>query len=513
MNQFFKIFAFLGMFLIASGLSAQERGVCGFLPTQESMDHVRQLKQWIETQDLATFRSGAVTYVPVKIHLAGTSNGTGYKSEGAVLDMLCELNEQYADQDIQFYIYGGFNYIPNNTLNTDPASASLIMNGHKVNNAMNIFICQNADSGGIGETLGYYSNQYDWIVIKKTEINGYSNTVPHEVGHYFSLLHPFNGWDCTWWQEDIHGNPVSSTIAPCPSGAPPYGNIEVEYVDGSNCNTAGDLLCDTPADYNLGFADGNDCNYTGNCMDPHGDVLMPMENNMMGYFNGCSDYEFTDMQKGLMAADLAQRTYLATNYTPPATSITGTISMNTPLDGETSDYYNVVLFDWDDVPGATQYFIEIDIISTFNINPIRKVSDWSGAFIYDLNPNTTYYFRVRPYNEYYTCAPYSEVHSFKTSTITGVKAPEYVSDVWLSPNPVSSGLDVQLHVQSTQTFEAELSVHTATGQKVFAEKRQFTAGDAVVSIPTTGWAPGLYLVALKSEEGVVVRKVVVGSER
>ncbi len=506
-----KVFLILLVFLLMlpSAIEAQQRGVCGFVPTGQSILRVQSLKADLDRKGWAVYRSGNVTYVPVKIHLAGTNSGQGFKSESAVLDMMCELNEQFADQNIQFYIYQGFNYIANNTVNTNPGNAALIMNGHKVSSALNIFITQSADSGGIGETLGYYSNQHDWIVIKKTEANGYSNTLPHEVGHYFSLLHPFNGWDCTWWQEDIHGNPVSSTIAPCPSGAPPFGSIQVEFVDGSNCNIAGDLLCDTPADYNLGFSDNDDCNYTGNCMDPHGDVLQPMEDNMMGYFGGCTDYQFTPMQKSLVAADLSSRTYLDTDYTPPATEIITDLNVNTPLDGETTAYYNVVVFDWENIAGANHYLIEVDLLPTFNLAPVRKVSEWSGAIIEGLNANTTYYYRVRPFNEYYTCADFSETYSFTTSDVVSVDAPDFVSAVHILPNPMTRGMQAQVYVQSDRSFEAEVALWSLSGERLFASREVIWAGEQVLSLPTADLASGIYLVVLTSEEGVLSRKLVI----
>ena len=47
---------------------------------------------------------------------------------------------------------------------------------------------------------------------------------PHEMGHFFGLLH-------------THG--YSNTVK------------TDEFVDGSNCNEAGDYFCDTPADPRL----------------------------------------------------------------------------------------------------------------------------------------------------------------------------------------------------------------------------------------------------------------------
>jgi len=74
-------------------------------------------------------------------------------------------------------------------------------------------------------------------------------TFPHEVGHYFDLFHT---------HETAYGR---------------------ECVDGSNCTTAGDRLCDTPADPGLGAHNVNDaCQYIGHELDPcHGDPYSPIQ--------------------------------------------------------------------------------------------------------------------------------------------------------------------------------------------------------------------------------------------
>ncbi len=56
-------------------------------------------------------------------------------------------------------------------------------------------------------------------------------TIAHEMGHYFGLLHT---------HETANGT---------------------ELVNGTNCGTAGDLLCDTPADgfHTFGDVNGSTC--------------------------------------------------------------------------------------------------------------------------------------------------------------------------------------------------------------------------------------------------------------
>jgi len=102
----------------------------------------------------------------------------------------------------------------------------------------------------------YYPGGPDVILMKnRCAING--STLPHEIGHFFSLIH-------------THG---SSNIF-----------LTDELVNGSNCDTAGDLICDTPADPQLGSDNVNtSCVYTGTFIDGNGDSFVPDPNNIMSY--------------------------------------------------------------------------------------------------------------------------------------------------------------------------------------------------------------------------------------
>jgi hypothetical protein len=83
------------------------------------------------------------------------------------------------------------------------------------------------------------------------------------VGHYFNLFHTHE---------------------------PAYGN---EFVDGSNCASSGDLLCDTPADPRLtsGTVSSSTCEYTGSQVDGHGDPYDPDATLLMSYsLKHCRSY-------------------------------------------------------------------------------------------------------------------------------------------------------------------------------------------------------------------------------
>ena len=504
-----RISTFFLLLALPLAMFSQTRGVCGFTGEKEFSQNIKALKSWVAEGNLET-RGNTVTYVPVKFHIISKSDGSKGVSEQVVLDALCHLNEEYGDQDIQFYIYGGFKYIKNDIAYENPGDAELTLQGSKDSKAMNIFMGLNATppGGGLpgGVTLGYFAGQptQDWIIIKNSEVNGFSSTIPHEVGHYFNLDHPFHGWDCTAWTEAEHGNPVSSLMSPCDP------EIPNEFADGSNCDDAGDYLCDTPADYNLGYLeDPEDCNYTGPCMDPQGDPMDPQEDNFMGYFNGCSDYFFTPQQKEIIAARLVQRSNLATNFTPPATTIDGTTTLVQPADGSTSPAFNNVAFEWAPVDGANQYLLEIDRSNGFSVAPIRLIVWGTYKVVQGLTADKKYYWRVRPFNSYYTCAPKSEIWDFTTGTAINTVEPPYVTNWTVRPNPVNPGQTLQLEINTTESFDATVMVRTLSGQTLQTMQTSFSMGNSTLDIPTNGMANGLYFLTVQSKAGVLNERIVV----
>ena len=491
-------------------LMGQTRGVCGFTSDKAFQNNIQYLKKQVAKGVYAT-RGNTVTYVPTKWHIISKNDGTKGISEQAVLDALCELNQEYADQNIQFYIYGGFNYINNTTAYNDPSQAQLTMQGSKDGKAMNIFMGLNPTSASGppgGTTLGYFSGlpTTDWLVIRNSEVNGSSGTIPHEVGHYFNLDHPHNGWDCTAWDPAEHGNPVNITTAPCER---PEGFVPVELADGSNCDIAGDYLCDTPPDYNFGYTDNDDCIYNYDCMDPNGDLVDPMEDNFMGYFIGCADYEFTPQQKDIMAARLAERTNLATIEGAQPT-VEGTTNLIQPADGSTTTAYNNVAFEWEAVPGANQYLLEIDLSTSFNIAPIRLIVWGNYKVISDmLISDKNYYWRVRPFNQFDVCAPISERWSFTTGTATSTLEPAYVTNWMVRPNPATAGQSLQLEMHTQEAFEATISLRTLSGQSVYTAETSFSTGNSTIEIPTFDLINGLYFLTVQSEGGILNERVVI----
>jgi hypothetical protein len=100
---------------------------------------------------------------------------------------------------------------------------------------------------------------------------GPPNTLAHEIGHCLGLVHTHDYL------------------------------VEPELVNGANCSTAGDMLCDTPADPNLSLPGlvQLPCAYVGTVTDANGDLYTPLLNNVMSY-SPCLVDSFTPEQGALM---------------------------------------------------------------------------------------------------------------------------------------------------------------------------------------------------------------------
>jgi hypothetical protein len=506
----------LTLLLIPAFTFAQSIGVCGTSIDTESalLMNARALaNRQIMDSGIAEERDDEVIYIPIKYHLFGKADGTQVAKASNILGLHCRLNEEYAEHEIQFYINDGFEYHFNDNYYTNPGSFTFFLNSNRSNNSVNVFIGTEANppgsDNGPGVTLGYYSPGDDWIVLRKSEATYNSETFPHEMGHFLSLNHPFNGWECQFWEDWADDNPGE-----CAPSTSTCGFVPTERANGSNCSTAGDYLCDTPANYGLGISAGNNCSYSGNACDPTGAQLEPDPTNFMGYFNGCPDMSFTPEQIEMALTDYNSnfRNYLRTDGGPTTTeAITATTVLSSPADMEELTFSNVTV-DWEDTPHAEKYVIQTALNASFSLLAVESIADEASIYLLDyLNDNTTYFWRVAPFNEYSSCMNWSESRTFKTgSGISSVATVEGLTEFTVSPNPASRATDLTFSVSVEKSFTADFELISVDGKSVYSRTGiNFAQGNSSIKLNTQQLAAGLYFATLRTANGVMNKRVVI----
>ncbi len=525
------LFSLLLGFSAFNAATAQEMNmshICGTHDQNSLTDRITFNRELAAKGLLAEENRGAKKYIPVKFNIIAKADKSGRISEAKVLENLAQMNKDYADQDIVFYLAKFptgeyFNYMDNDNAYTNQSNAlgegALQVQFNKNKNAINFYLAKDTPSPGSqlgGTTLGYFSPTKDWLVIKNDQVNSTSGTISHEVGHFFSLPHPFKGWDQQTCKDIYPMEWAAGTEFKVTSSIAPDGFSQVENADGSNCKTAADKFCDTPADYNFGF-DWNGCTpFTKKIKGPGANdtYVNPEEKLFMGYFIGCADYFFSAEQKVAITNDYLspKRLYIRPNYTPTLELVTAQASLTYPIQSQ-AVAYNKVDFEWSDVPGATRYLLEIDVTPNFSSNPTRIVTSTSSASLTTLLPSKNYNWRVVPFNENGTELNIATVlkEKFKT-TAFGVNTQD-LSDVavWnVSPNPVSNGNTLFVDIEVAKPFKAELSLLNAIGQTVQTIQNQdFTQGGNRVEFSTQNIPAGVYSILLKAEGKTMNKKVVV----
>ncbi len=247
---------------------------------QRMLDNRRQHSSLMSRYNQA--RSGNNTvYIPVQFHIVNKTDGTGGEKVQDVLDNLCKLNSDFAPINVEFYMYKPINFVNKDLLYTNDENSgmgSYFMGLLKEPGVVNIFIGNEIISPQGGTILGYYDPNLDAIYAIQDAVNGYSYTLTHEAGHFFSLPHTFAGWERQDYST-VTANSRGRTPKELPNGAiverlPRTGGQE-------NCQIAGDGFCDTDPSYLFGYYRGvynrgtHFCEHASAAVDPTGKLFRP----------------------------------------------------------------------------------------------------------------------------------------------------------------------------------------------------------------------------------------------
>lgn len=189
-----------------------------------------------------------------------------------------QVNRIYNGSGLQFFFCGSPRYVQGTrSMYTYDQAAREINTRHHISNTINIFYLDEIGDSqfsvaacGISTFPFGGSTPGSRFIIMQKNCSTNGSTLAHEIGHFFGLLHT---------HETFRGR---------------------ELADGSNCENAGDLICDTPADPNLLATGVSGCSYTSNFVDQAGTAYNPDPSNIMSYAPSACRQRFTQGQQDLM---------------------------------------------------------------------------------------------------------------------------------------------------------------------------------------------------------------------
>lgn len=257
-----------------------------FAQTQECGTETPAGYEQIIQQSIANISQSAIqkklTTVPVQIHLMRQSNGNSNLTIQQIRDELDSANFYYQNAGLIFVECGNPEMIDDDNYYDfdNTTDESYILTNHFTANVVNLYFGNTITRNGTS-VCGYawYPGGQDACFISGScATNGSSLT--HELGHYMGVMHT-------------------------------HGGSADELVDGSNCSTEGDYICDTPADPNISGLVNTSCIYTGTDVDLNNAPYQPDVSNIMSYSRKSCRVSFTPMQYALINSTFWNyRTYL-----------------------------------------------------------------------------------------------------------------------------------------------------------------------------------------------------------
>lgn len=242
--------------LLTSQVDLQAQSWCGTVVAPEVLQELKEMAANAQhmTPDLDSRMPDKVYF---KAHIIRRSDGTGGLPLANLSTMVDYLNTVWASANIEFVMCEPSIIFSDEAYDYEANDLEADFESIIVPGTLNVFFPWTVSIGGFG--IGGYAprlnNGPNMVVMNSYEnVTNLGKVLAHELGHHFGLLH-------------THETAVGR-----------------ELVSGANCSVAGDLVCDTPADPNLGLASNSSgCSYIGTTTDPAGQPYNPDPSNLMSY--------------------------------------------------------------------------------------------------------------------------------------------------------------------------------------------------------------------------------------
>lgn len=262
---------------------------------QKLLTETRELRNNLHLQKSNT----PIIWIPVQVHIMANSQNFQAMDSYTLGFYMNQINAELIEANIQLYLCGNLNIITDDNLYNLYLNQDSQLDAHDVSGKLNLYFVNNLSQGVAGPYYcGYskYPGDGERIVFSR-DCWGYNqvSVLLHLIGQYLSLY---------------------------PTHGPGNASMTAELVDGSNCATTGDEICDTPADPRLNRSGAmSGCSYVGTFRDANQAYYEPDTTNFMSYAAGnCRDH-FTPMQNARMYYSAStDRSYLSCATPAPCSS-------------------------------------------------------------------------------------------------------------------------------------------------------------------------------------------------
>jgi hypothetical protein len=255
-----KKYILLSIVIIGSIISSAQNSECGF-----SLKNADLVAYQARVEALFNGRANQMRpdcikkTLSVHVHLIGENSDEAYADIAEITASIDSLNAAFEPICLNFevckteYHYNSVYF--DGLIDTNYARVYKL---YADTGVINLFFIESFDDGSLTGVSEFFPSNF--FALSTTN----NKALIHHMGHFLGLLHTHNGGG--------------------------------ELVNRSNCETAGDFLCDTEADPNL----NNDCGYAYDQTDANGDYYTPpLFNHMSNSSPGCRK-EFTPMQYMVM---------------------------------------------------------------------------------------------------------------------------------------------------------------------------------------------------------------------
>gem|GEM_PF-2255437 len=430
------------------------------MPDAPAVDHLAG----INPQDHLNRLGGPSYTIRIYIHAMRLDDGSGGATWEEIMGDVERMRDDYAPAGICFMIVGT-ETINNTALSMANDSIIALYNLHS--DAIDIYILP-SDHPRAGRSFSIISGKF----VLNTYKLGY-HSMAHEMGHCFGLYHTHQG-----------------------------GN---ELVDGSNCGSAGDFVCDTPADPNLNDA-GNmsGCTYVGTSTDANGDSYSPDPTNIMSYAPASCRQGFSSGQ--LIRALTTIGTSISVLLPTVASTSNLILSNSTHSSGEELKATTGTIFAGD-VIGLGDYTVNGSAYVTF--------SSASGITLVDgfrADPNSSGEFLASSKN--YICAVggsrLMDPDEADTPLTTQTTTRDYVAEINMEvyPNPFSSTATVGFGLPDAHDISVYLMNSMGQRVRTLADGQHYQAGNHTLTFERKDLPDGIYYCILEIGNNRYNQKVI-----